>query len=686
MKMWRSAWARVLAVFMIGIIIPTGGLIYLGVRSIQAETLLLTKQSQERVGDTLRAMQDQAGAIIDGSRKFAEGLTPETIPAKPAGVSFLLALNASHYLVYPVREGPEQAEHKRPFLQVSFQQGLQAAERAETAEPHDYSRALEAYRDLARRVSSPYWKVKFLAAAANCLVKLGREDAAEAQYQDIISRHSAEPDETGRPFGLVMAIQLADLQMQQDRRSIALATELNAYQDLLNGQWKLSWDDEQAQARALQEKLAESGALMSPADHRQFARLNSAWRLKENAAMRARTFVARQWGPIQSRLSRQGSSDRPILLFEGGDTNRGLWVIPSVDPATRQRRGWLIAEIPCRELWAQIGGTLDEMSGAARAAYRLVLGEVPLLSSRQGPEHNRYPLQTHISRTLPALTLDVGQLNDMPVQRLGEHRRQIYLAVVVLASMVILVALYATWHAVSREVELAKLKAQFVASISHELKTPLSIIGLIGQRLKVDRNQTKEQAREYYGILAEETDRLKSLIDDVLDFSRLHESGEPYRKESADLATLVRESMDRCRQIHPKKDLEMTFQPSAEPCMAMIDREAMGRVVVNLLDNAVKYSPPDRIRITVSLRRDGRQALLEVADKGFGIPPEELQLVFERFFRGKSSMAHQKTNGVGLGLSIVQQIVKAHEGTVEVRSTEGVGSTFTIRLPADGKA
>src|ERR1019366_1752701 len=118
------------------------------------------------------------------------------------------------------------------------------AERAESKE-HDYARALEAYQDLARQVSSPYWKVKFLASAANCLVKLGREDAAESQYQEIISRYSSEPDDEGRPFGLVMAMQLADLQMQQDRRSIALATDLNAYRDLVSGQWKLSWDDEQ---------------------------------------------------------------------------------------------------------------------------------------------------------------------------------------------------------------------------------------------------------------------------------------------------------------------------------------------------------------------------------------------------------------------------------------------------------
>jgi two-component system phosphate regulon sensor histidine kinase PhoR len=235
-------------------------------------------------------------------------------------------------------------------------------------------------------------------------------------------------------------------------------------------------------------------------------------------------------------------------------------------------------------------------------------------------------------------------------------------------------------------VELAQLKARFVASVSHELKTPLSIIGFIGQKLTLGRYRTEEQAREYYGILAEETNRLKSLIDDVLDFSHVLENRRPYRKEPADWAALIRESIERCRRIHPEDNLKILFTPSLDPCIVRVDREAIGRVVLNLLDNAVKYSPPDRLRVTVTLRRDARQAVLDIADEGFGIPPEEQELVFERFYRGKSSMSHQKTNGVGLGLTIALQVVKAHEGTLECRSTEGVGSVFTVRLPLAGDA
>ncbi len=675
--------AKVLVVFMVGIIIPTAFLAYLGILSVREETRLLAAESEERVGKTLRAMQDQAVAILEASRKYVETVVPSNINPKRAGISFLIILDSEHHLVYPIREGPEQEERSLPFLQVRFHQSQLSAERAELKD-HDYARAEEEYRALARQVPLPYWKAKFLLLAANCLVKQGAEDQAEALYQEILSRYSAEPDERGRPFGLLIALQIMDLQIQEDRRSLAIATALNVYQDMLNGHWKISWENEQYFARTLQDRLAELGGSMSAADHHQFSVLNSSWRFKESAATQARNFVASRWGEILSIVMRDQATTRPLLIFESPDINRGLWVIPTIDPLTGSRIGWVIAEISCREIWAQIGGTLDELAGASHAAYRLRLRETNILKSHQDPGNHYYPLSSYIPVTFPNVSLEVGQLTDMPVQRLASRRRRIYISVVILAVCVILVALYATWHAVTRELQLTELKSRFVASVSHELKTPLSIIGLIGQRLKLGSHRTKEQVGEYYGILAEETDRLKVLIDDVLDFSRLLENRQPYRMEPTDLSVLISESIDRCRRMHPEEHLDIAFQKSEDPFRVKMDREAIGRVILNLLDNAVKYSPADRIHITVSLKREDRDVVLSVADEGLGIAAEEQELIFERFYRGMSSMSHQKTNGVGLGLSIVEQIVKAHNGSISLKSTPGSGSVFSVRLPANG--
>jgi two-component system, OmpR family, phosphate regulon sensor histidine kinase PhoR len=344
-----------------------------------------------------------------------------------------------------------------------------------------------------------------------------------------------------------------------------------------------------------------------------------------------------------------------------------------------------LAEASTQPLIAKWTETLEKLAAASNLAYRLELTPTrSLASSTQAPETKHWPFEQRLQGLSPAPTLRVAPISDVPVQKAAERRRQVYLAMVILAAMVILIALYATWYAVSREVEVAQLKARFVASMSHELKTPLSIIGLIGQKLQLGRYESPAEAQEYYTMLSEETGRLRTLIDDVLDFSRLLENRQPYHKKPIDLVALARDTVERFRQSQHFGTAHLTFQSELPECRTMLDPEAMGRVLLNLLDNAVKYSPADRIHLTVTLRQEGQEALLSVADEGYGIPAEEQTLVFDRFYRGRSASDHQQTKGVGLGLSIVKHILDAHRGRIELQSTLGKGSIFTIRLPMEG--
>src|SRR4029077_9658223 len=241
-------------------------------------------------------------------------------------------------------------------------------------------------------------------------------------------------------------------------------------------------------------------------------------------------------------------------------------------------------------------------------------------------------------------------ISDIPVERAAARRRQVYVGMVALAAGVILMALYATWYAISREMEVAQLKARFVASISHELKTPLSIIGFIGQKLQLGRYESQAEIQDYYAMISDETHRLKSLIDDVLDFSRLMENRQPYRKEPTDLVQLIQETSERFRHSLTSDHIRLETRCEPSDCLAAVDREAMSRVLLNLLDNAVKYSPPDRTHISLSLKRNNGMAVIQVADEGYGIPKEERDLVFDRFYRGRSATESTGTPGTGLGL------------------------------------
>ena len=212
----------------------------------------------------------------------------------------------------------------------------------------------------------------------------------------------------------------------------------------------------------------------------------------------------------------------------------------------------------------------------------------------------------------------------------------------------------------------------FVSDASHELRTPLAVIRANAEFLQEEQPQNTE-VREIIG----ETDRLSSLVDALLAVARDDDSARAGHVP-VDLSEVVSATVAAMSPIAEEHGLELTH---AEPSTLIVlgDRDQLRQVLVILLDNAVRYTPEGG-RIHVQARPDGREALLTVHDTGAGIPPDALERVFERFYRGDEARNRQ-SGGVGLGLAIARELVTRHEGKISVTSTEGAGSTFEIRLP-----
>jgi two-component system phosphate regulon sensor histidine kinase PhoR len=239
-----------------------------------------------------------------------------------------------------------------------------------------------------------------------------------------------------------------------------------------------------------------------------------------------------------------------------------------------------------------------------------------------------------------------------------------------------LLALAFTVRAYRRSEELAAMQRDFVAHVSHQLKTPLSALSAATETLQMDRVQSPQQLSQYLGIIHGETTRLSSLVQRVLEFSRVQQSRQ-YEFECVDLAALVRETVDAFAQGVPGPHGAFRVDaPDAGPYV-QADPAAIEQVIVNLLDNAVKYSDgvPD---ITVRILTDRTRATVEVKDRGVGIAPHDQARIFERFYRVPDA-SHRR--GFGLGLPIVRELVRAHGGSVDVSSTPGAGSTFRVILP-----
>lgn len=231
-----------------------------------------------------------------------------------------------------------------------------------------------------------------------------------------------------------------------------------------------------------------------------------------------------------------------------------------------------------------------------------------------------------------------------------------------------------------RESEIAQLKMQLVSRISHELKTPLALIRMYSETLSRGRSTTPDQAKKFTDIITREAERLTTMVERVLDLSRRESGQESMSMERCNLSQVTMAIADA---YAPRaKQRGVMFHCRIDPGVyAEVDATAYESTLLNLLDNAVKYSDPesDDCRVDLELSKIGEKINIEVRDRGVGIPDGELDLVFTSFYRASNAA---ETPGAGLGLNLVKGFADAHEGTIQARRREGGGTTFCLRLPA----
>ncbi len=227
----------------------------------------------------------------------------------------------------------------------------------------------------------------------------------------------------------------------------------------------------------------------------------------------------------------------------------------------------------------------------------------------------------------------------------------------------------------SRRVE--EVRRDFVANVSHELKTPVGALALLAETVE-DAADDPDAVRRFAGRMRQEASRLTNLVQDIITLSRI-QAAEPVPDPVAvQVDAIVAEALDRCRMKANARGIALV-DVGDQGLGVLGDEDLLLTAIRNLLENAVAYSP-ERTRVLVTTRRAGDQVEISVEDQGIGIPERDLQRIFERFYRVDPARS-RATGGTGLGLAIVKHVTAAHRGNVTVRSVEGAGSTFTLSLP-----
>ncbi len=287
-----------------------------------------------------------------------------------------------------------------------------------------------------------------------------------------------------------------------------------------------------------------------------------------------------------------------------------------------------------------------------------------------------------------AITKDFWLLPDyfLAIDTLGEsifsiirNRTVVNFGLLLFMLIVLAVGLYLIFRNIRKELRLAENKSEFVSNVSHELRTPLALISMFAETLEMGRVRTEEKKQEYYQIIHKETTRLSGIVNKILTFSQMDANKKEFHRQDTDLNDIVCDIMDTYSFHFQQKGFVSTFHPAEEKLPVHADREALQEVLINLLDNAIKYSA-DRKEIDIISGKSDGYCYITVRDYGIGISREDQKQIFEKFFR-VSTGDLAKSKGTGLGLSLVKHIIEQHGGRVRVESTPGKGSSFTILLP-----
>ncbi|HEB52411.1 MAG TPA: HAMP domain-containing histidine kinase [bacterium] len=510
--------------------------------------------------------------------------------------------------------------------------------------------------------------------------KLGHAEAAREQFREVAGMKMSHW-RFARSSAALAAIRLVALgalaEMASDRERLDLLEDI-------------AFDVHDAVADGLSSAVAARLAATFPDDHAQRDRVDLFLRqCEQRAATRhfAGNYELGQRGVLRGRLQRLTQSGKPWTEFDERivsmvDDYPTLLVVHHANPELqRTYRDCQFLAINF-DLDALLGPAFEAFL-AADGNYRLAVSDpddIELVAPPGDVPEGFTPPQTETN----GLVLRAYPAN--PAQLLAEARADANkrtILVLALFGAALGGALW-SWRSASREAELAALKLDLVSRVSHELKTPLALIRMYGETIGMGRTKDPDQASEFGSIIARESDRLTTLIQRILDFSRQQAGTLTYQSERHDLGELLRET---AYAYAPHLEEKGAILIDSLPLGIEVDcdRDGLEGAIVNLLENAAKYGRPAdpdgdgaEHEIELHLQRVADHAIIEVLDRGRGIPPRERKRIFEGFYRASNS---GEVRGAGLGLGIVQHFARAHGGDIEALPRDGGGTIMRLTLP-----
>ncbi|MEM6523303.1 MAG: HAMP domain-containing sensor histidine kinase [Bacteroidota bacterium] len=303
--------------------------------------------------------------------------------------------------------------------------------------------------------------------------------------------------------------------------------------------------------------------------------------------------------------------------------------------------------------------------------------EIPIFQSNDTDSATNAIAQTKELWLLPDHYLGITTQGDS-IQDIVDERTYTNLALIIALDVILILGAFLVFINVKKEMRLAQNKSDFVSNVSHEIRTPLALISMFAETLELNRVKSEGKKHEYYSIINKEANRLTGIVNRILTFSRMEANQKALNIEALNVKEAINDILNTYEYHLTSKGFSYSFQPNSD-LTVMADSQAFVEVVVNLIDNAIKYSNSEK-HIDITSGADDGFGFVSIKDKGVGISKQDQKHIFDKFYR-VSSGDLAKSRGTGLGLSLVKEIVEGHDGKVEVKSEPGKGSEFLLYFP-----
>jgi len=641
---------RQVLLFFVAVILPSIVLAALSVRMIRQENEL----AENRLVEQRRRLASDLGQqlLVRLERIKLDIVREQTLKQGPAPVSFdhpavaIAGWVEANALTLPweIDAASESLEGKEDYLRK-----IRQGENAEFV-LKQMDEAIRLYQGANDTARSPSESAYARLLIARTLMKQGEVENALENYKALLQLSPDVRDENAVPISFYAAGRLLD-------DGGATTEILNTLQSALTTSSWLS-----PFASYMLDGFADSLIVASSEDP------------LRNQALDFQKAVQQHLRDVEQALALQAVFSNLMLIARrgiGAEVSAPLWIPYGDDP-------WLItvdstlADMPplavvvrAGDVWAQMLAE-DTRSQSAGVQPRL-------LTDRNAEGNVLGP---------PFFDLKVAFIAEGETElKSWSLQYSIYLVALVLVLSITLFGAYLLWRDMKRERTLAAMRSQFVASVSHELKTPLTAIRMFAETLRMGRSADAHERTEFLGTIVEESERLTRLLNNVLDFSKIEKGTKRYNLTPTSLVEVVEAAARAMSYPLAQEGFELCVEVADDLPLISVDRDAIEQAILNLLANALKYSGKDR-KIDLHLMRQNGEAQIRVTDRGIGIDPAEQSHIFEKFYRADTT-ENESLSGTGLGLALVDHIAKAHGGRVELQSELGKGSTFSIHLPLE---